>query len=1213
MESLEARQLLAAAKFAVISNFGVDNQNELNVANLVKSWTPEFIVSLGDNNYPSGSASTIDQNVGKYYQEYIYPYLGSYGSGSPTGTNRFFPVLGNHDWETTSGTPALPTPYLNYFTLPGNERYYTFTRGPVQFFALDSSSKEPDGNTSTSIQGQWLQQALAASTATWKVVYFHQPPYSSASDTSAEMNWPFQSWGADLVLSGHRHTYERIIRNNFPYIVNGMGGAPFSDWTTITTGSQLRYNEQHGAMLVEAGDSSLKFRFITHSGQTIDTYTLYKTAALPDAPGNLTAEVVSGTQIELKWTDFSSNESSFELERSTDGASFSRIATISANTFRYADSNRASNTTYYYRVRAINASGSSAYSSVTSVKTPALTPIISSGSTWKYLDNGTDQGTAWRSSSFDDSTWKSGAGQLGYGDGDEATVVSYGPSSTARYITTYFRRTFSVTDPSAFSNLVLSLLRDDGAVVYLNGTEVFRSNMPTGTILYTTLASSGIGSADENTWHGVSLSPNMLVAGTNVIAVEVHQNSASSSDLSFDLQLGGTTSTPATIPSAPSGLVATAVLSSQINLSWSDNSDNESGFLIERATAGGAFVQIATVAAGVRSYSNTGLTASTSYSYRVRAYNGAGNSSYSNTASATTSAASSGDTLVPAGAVWRYLDNGTDQGTAWRAILFDDSTWKSGAAQLGYGDGDEVTRVSYGPSSSSKYITTYFRHSFSVTDPSAITGLQLKLMRDDGAVVYLNGVEVFRSNMPTGTITYTTLASSGVDSSAESTWYTASLVPALLVAGNNVIAVEVHQVTASSSDVTFNFELTASGGAPSPTLPGAPSGLVATGVSTSQINLGWTDNASNETGFEIERSTDGVNFTRIATVGVNVTQYSNSGLAAGTLYYYRVRAVNTSGNSAYATASGRTIDVPPVAPSGLTANGITTSQIRLSWADNSNNETGFKIERSSDGVNFTQIATVGAGVTSYSNTGLSAGAGYWYRVRAYNGGGDSGYSNTASAATATLQTLVSAGSTWKYLDNGSNQGTAWRSSSFDDSTWKSGAGQLGYGDGDEATRVNYGSDTRRRYITTYFRRAFTVTDPTAFLGLTLRLLRDDGAVVYLNGVEVVRSNMPGGTIGYTTLASSTINGSAESTWNVFTINASMLVAGTNVLAVEIHQVSAKDGDISFDLALLAEKPTPAPTVGGSSASLTLFNAVEPIQFEENQQAVWDDSEAVLLA
>lgn len=163
------------------------------------------------------------------------------------------------------------------------------------------------------------------------------------------------------------------------------------------------------------------------------------------------------------------------------------------------------------------------------------------------------------------------------------------------------------------------------------------------------------------------------------------------------------------------------------------------------------------------------------------------------------------ETLIPAGATWKYLDNGSDQGTAWRGVSFNDSVWASGAAELGYGDGDEATLVGYGPSATSKYVTTYFRHAFQVTSPTSYTALSLRLKRDDGAVVYLNGSEVFRTNMPTGTITSATLASTNLD---DETFHTAALSPSLLLTGTNVLAIEVHQSAGTSTDISLVAELT---------------------------------------------------------------------------------------------------------------------------------------------------------------------------------------------------------------------------------------------------------------------------------------------------------------------------------------------------------------------------------------------------------------------
>jgi len=170
--------------------------------------------------------------------------------------------------------------------------------------------------------------------------------------------------------------------------------------------------------------------------------------------------------------------------------------------------------------------------------------LIAPGSSWRFNDKGTDLGTTWRASSYSDATWSLGNAQLGYGDGDEATALGFG-SSTNRYITYYFRRSFTVADVSTISALTLRYLRDDGCVIYVNGVEAARSNLPAGTIGYTTLATTAVGGADETTWLQTTLPKSLLVNGTNVIAVEVHQQSATSSDVSFDLELRTTTASTA--------------------------------------------------------------------------------------------------------------------------------------------------------------------------------------------------------------------------------------------------------------------------------------------------------------------------------------------------------------------------------------------------------------------------------------------------------------------------------------------------------------------------------------------------------------------------------------------------------------------------------------------------------------------------------------------
>ena len=176
-------------------------------------------------------------------------------------------------------------------------------------------------------------------------------------------------------------------------------------------------------------------------------------------------------------------------------------------------------------------------------------------------------------------------------------------------------------------------------------------------------------------------------------------------------------------------------------------------------------------------------------------------------ATTTTTVATAPVTLVATGSSWRYLDNGSNQGTAWRAFGFADTSWKTGAAPLGYGD-PVTTSVGFGPSSSSKYVTTYFRRQF--TAANGFTSLALRLRRDDGAVVYVNGTEVARSNMPSGTISSTTLASSTIGGTAE-TAFTTIPIAVQLFSGTNVIAVEIHQRERNSSDLVFDASLIGTG------------------------------------------------------------------------------------------------------------------------------------------------------------------------------------------------------------------------------------------------------------------------------------------------------------------------------------------------------------------------------------------------------------------
>ncbi|MBI1886074.1 MAG: S8 family serine peptidase [Chloroflexi bacterium] len=374
------------------------------------------------------------------------------------------------------------------------------------------------------------------------------------------------------------------------------------------------------------------------------------------------------------------------------------------------------------------------------------------------------------------------------------------------------------------------------------------------------------------------------------------------------------TPTPTPIPGlgAPSDLAAAAVSSSRINLTWTDNATSETGFKVERSTDGVSFSVIATLGADTTSYANINLPADTTYYYRVRAYNLAGSSDYSNVAVATTQPAPTAPSNLTATAVSTSRIN---------------LTWTDNATNE--------------------------------------AGFKLERSTDG---VSFSQIAILTAN---------TTSYSNVNLAAGTTYY--------------------YRIRAYEGPNYSPYSNTAS--ATTQPAPAAPSNLTANAASSSRINLTWTDNATNEAGFKLERSADGVSFSQIASLSANTTSYANINLKAGTTYYYRIRAYEGPNYSPYSNVASAATQPAPAAPSNLTATAVSFSRINLTWTDNATNEAGFKVERSKDGVSFSVIATLSANKTSYANTSLAASTTYYYRVRAYDGPNYSPYSNTASATT----------------------------------------------------------------------------------------------------------------------------------------------------------------------------------------------------------------------
>lgn len=295
-------QTTSQHRFAVIGDYGMDNDAELKVANLVKGWTPDFIITVGDDNYADQNGKPIDQNVGRYFADYICPYVGNYQQ-TICEENRFFPVLGNHDYNTRDDGSTGVQEWLDYFpTEQYNEenegRYYDFRVGEnLHFFALNINPDEPDGITQDSPQALWLKRKLIESSAKFKIVYGHTPPYSSNPNFTtqceeveegeedceqpqiSDIRWPFKKWGATVVISGDDHYYERNINAGFTNFVCGLGGHPFIKNvpdSEIISGNVVHYEDNYGALLVDVFDNYMTFRFITVDNEVIDTFSYYE-------------------------------------------------------------------------------------------------------------------------------------------------------------------------------------------------------------------------------------------------------------------------------------------------------------------------------------------------------------------------------------------------------------------------------------------------------------------------------------------------------------------------------------------------------------------------------------------------------------------------------------------------------------------------------------------------------------------------------------------------------------------------------------------------------------------------------------------------------------------------------------------------------------------------------------------------------------------------
>lgn len=474
----------------------------------------------------------------------------------------------------------------------------------------------------------------------------------------------------------------------------------------------------------------------------------------------------------------------------------------------------------------------------------------------------------------------------------------------------------------------------------------------------------------------------------------------------------------APVSGAPGGLAASAVSASSIALTWLDGVSNESYYEVQRGDASCAgFVTVAKLTANATTYTDTGLTGQTGYCYRVRAGNLLPSvSTWSGTAQAQTMAPPPPYTCSPVPYQWLS--------PALNAVALGDDAQFTAALPFGFPFyGNSATSVSVGSNGflrlDSGAATSYANAAIASTaepngfiaaywddlDPSSGGAVGTGTLGTPGSRQFV----VTWDNVP-----HFSLAGSALSFQVVLEEATGDFVLNYrdVVVGSSTydygrsatVGVENPQGTAGTAisvnaatlaDLT-SYRCTTRNVA---SVPAAPALKVAS-VAANAVGLSWPD-VMGETGYVVERSPDGATaWGVIANLSANATSYADSGLQPTTAYYYRIRAMNDLGASAYsAVVSATTLAVAPSAPTSLSAAALSSSSVALAWADNSGNETGFEVERSLSGGTFAKVATLGSNATSFTDSGLAAATSYTYRVRAVSGSSGSAYSNTASATT----------------------------------------------------------------------------------------------------------------------------------------------------------------------------------------------------------------------
>ena len=553
--------------------------------------------------------------------------------------------------------------------------------------------------------------------------------------------------------------------------------------------------------------------------------------------------------------------------------------------------------------------------------------------------------------------------------------------------------------------------------------------------------------------------------------------------------------------------------------------------------------------------------------------------------------------LVAAGALWSYLDNGVASPAGWTSVTYDDNAWNvPSPAPLGYADAAIVTTIGFGPDASNKFTTSFFRHPFMlpVGELARVDSLRLRLLRDDSAAVYINGTEVLRDNLPDGPLDNTVLASSTAGGVIERTYFEYDIDPSVLVEGDNVVAVEVHQASLTSSDVIFDLSLEYE------RRSSLPADLDKFDVEGNQVVLAVSAasipasvevpiRATNAYGASFEETftlskggAAGSDPTAIAIDSDTTPEGGLPGVLVGSL---SATDADADDGHSFALVSAGFPD-----SDGFTVSG---AQLFTAMTFDADVKSSYDVRvLATDSTGATFEATVPITISplpsriSLTPDSLPENAQELSVVGTL--ATDDPLSDTHTyrlvyPVDPTPVELISFGDNWKYLANGSDQGSAWAGTGFDDTAWAEGASPLGYGLKSEVapdpaisptTLIGFGPDENNKYATTYFRKTFNVTDPRLVESMSFEFALDDGAIIYINGIAQVGIRAT----GVDSFDDYTGQGDGgETTSDAFTLTGlfgGLLVAGQNVIGVEVHQTAGTSSDLWLDLEMTATVRTP---------------------------------------